>query len=76
MSESAIRPAIITGVIPDSIASEIGFSPGDRLVKINGQKPRDLIDYQYLCSDEVLDLEVLDIKGKAHQSISDFGFLN
>ncbi len=67
MSESAIRPAVVTGVIPDSIAAEIGFTPGDRLVKINGQKPRDLIDYQFLCSDEVLNLEVLDAKGKAHQ---------
>ena len=46
MSESTIRPAIITGIIPDSIAAEIGFTPGDRLVKINGQKPRDLIDYR------------------------------
>ncbi len=67
MSESTIRPAIITGIIPDSIAAEVGFSTGDRLVKINGQKPRDLIDYQFLCADEVLDLEVLDAKGKAHQ---------
>ena len=67
MSENAIRPAMITGIIPDSIAAEIGFTPGDRLVKINGQKPRDLIDYQFLCADDVLDLEVLDAKGKAHQ---------
>jgi putative radical SAM enzyme (TIGR03279 family) len=67
MSESTIRPAVITGVVPDSIAAEIGFSSGDKLVKINGQKPRDLIDYQFLCSDEMLDLEVLDGKGKAHQ---------
>jgi putative radical SAM enzyme (TIGR03279 family) len=67
MSETAIRPAIITGVIANSIAAEIGFTPGDRLVKINGQKPRDLIDYQFLCADEFLDLEVLDAKGKSHQ---------
>ncbi len=67
MSENAIRPAVITSVIPDSIAAEIGFSAGDRLVKINGQKPRDLIDYQFLCADEFLDLEVLDAKGKTHQ---------
>jgi putative radical SAM enzyme (TIGR03279 family) len=67
MSENTINPAIITGIIPDSIAAEIGFTPGDRLVKINGQKPRDLIDYQFLCADEVLDLEVLDAKGKTHQ---------
>ncbi len=67
MSESAIRPAVITEVIPDSIAAEVGFSPGDRLVKINGQRPRDSIDYQFLCADEVLELEVLDISGKTHR---------
>lgn len=66
MSEASIRPALITGVQPDSIAEEIGFEAGDRLVSINGEKPRDLIDYQFLCADEVLDLEVLDAKGKTH----------
>lgn len=62
-----ILPALITGIIPDSIAAEVGFSIGDRLVKINGQCPRDLIDYQFLCADEVLELEVLDARDKAHQ---------
>ena len=67
MSEVSIRPALITKVLPDSIAAEIGFEPGDRLVAINGQKPRDLIDYQFLCADEVLELKVLDAKGKSHE---------
>jgi putative radical SAM enzyme (TIGR03279 family) len=67
MSEVSIRPALITKVLHDSIAAEIGFEPGDRLVAINGQKPRDLIDYQFLCADEVLELEVLDAKGKTHE---------
>jgi putative radical SAM enzyme (TIGR03279 family) len=66
MSASSIRPALITNVLPDSIAAEIGFEAGDRLVAINGQPPRDLIDYQFLCADEVLELEVLDAKGKTH----------
>lgn len=66
MSEATIRPALITKVLSDSIAAEIGFEPGDRLVSINGQQPRDLIDYQFLCADEVLELEVLDTKGKTH----------
>ena len=66
MSEATIRPALITKVLFDSIAAEIGFEPGDRLVSINGQQPRDLIDYQFLCADEVLELEVLDTKGKTH----------
>ncbi len=66
MSEASIRPALITHVLPDSIAAEVGFEAGDRLVAINGQRPRDLIDYQFLCADEVLELEVLDAKGKTH----------
>lgn len=66
MSELTIRPALVTRVLPDSIAAEIGFEPGDRVVKINGQRPRDLIDYQFLCTDEELTLEVLDAAGKTH----------
>ncbi|MDJ1171058.1 TIGR03279 family radical SAM protein [Roseofilum sp. BLCC_M154] len=64
---STIRPAKISQVLPDSIAAEIGFEPGDAIVSINGTNPRDLIDYQFLCADEILDLEVIDIKGKTHQ---------
>lgn len=64
---NSIHPALITKVYPDSIASEIGFEPGDRLVTINGNCPRDLIDYQFLCADEVLELEVIDATGKTHQ---------
>ncbi|QLE54540.1 TIGR03279 family radical SAM protein [Nostoc sp. TCL26-01] len=61
-----IRPAKITKVIPDSIAAEIGFEVGDAIAAINGTRPRDLIDYKFLCSDEFLELEVLDASGKTH----------
>jgi putative radical SAM enzyme (TIGR03279 family) len=67
MSESTIQPAEICGVLPGSIAEEVGFSAGDRLVKVNGQPLRDLIDYQFLCADEFLTLEVLDARGKQHR---------
>ncbi|MDJ0701673.1 MAG: TIGR03279 family radical SAM protein [Leptolyngbyaceae cyanobacterium MO_188.B28] len=67
MSTSSIRPAVISSVTPNSIAAEIGFEPGDQLVSINGQRPRDLIDYQFLCADESLALEVLDAQGQIHQ---------
>ncbi|NJN87167.1 MAG: TIGR03279 family radical SAM protein [Leptolyngbyaceae cyanobacterium SL_7_1] len=66
MSDLSIRPALITRVLPDSIAGEVGFEAGDRLVAINGQRPRDLLDYQFLCADEVLELEVLDSRGQTH----------
>jgi putative radical SAM enzyme (TIGR03279 family) len=67
MSQATIEPALISSVLPNSIAAEIGFEPGDRLVSINGERPRDLIDYQFLCADEVLELEILDAAGKLHQ---------
>ncbi|WP_017651575.1 TIGR03279 family radical SAM protein [Fortiea contorta] len=63
---AAILPARISRVFPDSIAAEIGFEAGDALVAINGTRPRDLIDYQFLCADEILELEVLDATGKIH----------
>jgi putative radical SAM enzyme (TIGR03279 family) len=61
-----IKPALVTRVEADSIAAEIGFTPGDRLVKINGTIPRDLIDYRFLCADEFLELEVIDSDNKTH----------
>ena len=62
-----VQPAKITRVLPDSIAAEIGFEPGDAILAINQTRPRDLIDYRFLCADEYLELEVLDALGKIHQ---------
>jgi putative radical SAM enzyme (TIGR03279 family) len=67
MSDLTIRPAKISSVIRDSIAAEVGFEVGDAIISINGTRPRDLIDYQFLCADEFLTLEVLDSKGKNHK---------
>ena len=60
------KPAKITKVLPDSIGLEMGFEPGDAIASINGTKPRDLIDYQFLCADEYLELEVIDAEGVTH----------
>jgi putative radical SAM enzyme (TIGR03279 family) len=54
-------------VSPGSIAADVGFEVGDRLVAINGQPLRDLIDYRFLCADEILHLEVLDVQGQTHE---------
>jgi putative radical SAM enzyme (TIGR03279 family) len=67
MSQATIQPAKISRVLPDSIAAEIGFEPGDAIVSINQTRPRDLIDYRFLCSDEYLELEVLDAAGELHK---------
>ena len=51
---------------PGSIGEELGFQPGDRLLSINGIRPRDLIDLQILCGEEELSLEVQDPEGVLH----------
>lgn len=67
MSSTTLQPALITRVLPGSIAEDVGFDAGDRIVSINGERPRDLIDYRFLCADEWLELEVLDGNGDRHQ---------
>ena len=61
-----MKPARISRIIPDSIAAEMGFEIGDSIVTITGIIPRDLIDYQFLCADEFLELEIVDKWGKKH----------
>ncbi len=56
MGESKI---LIEKIKEGSIADEIGLEPGDELLAINGEKPRDLIDYRFMCADEELEIEVL-----------------
>ncbi|MBD2653263.1 TIGR03279 family radical SAM protein [Synechocystis sp. FACHB-383] len=67
MSEASLRPAKISTVLSGSLGEEMGFEPGDAIVRINGQAPRDLIDYQFLCADDYLELDVLDRQGELHE---------
>ncbi|MEB3238927.1 MAG: TIGR03279 family radical SAM protein [Cyanobacteriota bacterium] len=66
---SAATPAaaVVAAVLPGSIGDELGFQPGDRLVAINGTRPRDLIDLQWLCTEEELVLDVVDPDGTPHR---------
>jgi len=61
-----IKPAEIESIEANSIAEEIGFEPGDSIISINGKKPRDLIDYQILISEEILEISVLDKNHEIH----------
>ena len=61
------QPAVVATVETGSIGEELGFQPGDRLISVNGVRPRDLIDLQVLVGEEELSLEVEDPEGTRHQ---------
>ncbi len=65
-TQKYIAPAIIESVEPNSIGEELGFEPGDKLLRVNGIQPRDLIDYRLLIVEEVLKLEIIDLNGNIH----------
>ncbi len=54
----------IDRVLPDSIAGELGIEAGDVLASINGQQPRDLVDYRFLCADDELEIEIIKKDGE------------
>ncbi|MCE2836072.1 MAG: DUF512 domain-containing protein, partial [Cyanobium sp. 49614_E6] len=60
------QPAVVVSVEAGSIGEELGFQPGDRLLSINGVRPRDLIDFQMLVGEEDLRLEVEDPAGEVY----------
>jgi len=60
------QPAVVHSVEPGSIGDELGIQPGDKLLSINGVRPRDLIDLQVLVGEEELTLEVQDPDGTVH----------
>lgn len=43
---------VISHVVEDSIADEMGITPGDILLSINGEELEDIFDYHYLVNEE------------------------
>ena len=66
ITQNKIKPAVVASIEEGSIGEELGFEVGDRLISINGVKPRDLIDYKFLIAEEDIQLIILDEKGKQH----------
>lgn len=48
----------ITAIDNASTGEELGLRVNDEIVRINGQRVRDVLDYRYLVTDEELELEV------------------
>lgn len=60
MTKKKVRQVqnIIATVDPDGIAAELGVTPGDALLSINGTPVGDVIDYLFLTADEYIEVEV------------------
>lgn len=57
----------IHSIEQDSLADQVGLKPGDRLMKINGARVRDSLDYQFWSCEGDLVLDVLRTDGKREQ---------
>ena len=55
--------AVISEVLDDSIAQELGLNVGDKLLSINKEKPQDMIDYRYMMCSEDVEIEIERLNG-------------
>ena len=69
-SNKAAHPGIILSVLPGSLAEELELVPGDRIVAVNGQELRDIIDLSFAMADETIELFVEHADGE--QEIIEF----
>lgn len=60
-------PALISGVIPESIAEELEIEQGDILLSIDGEKLQDMIDYTFLCKNELITIEIKKKNGEIEE---------
>ncbi len=52
------RGALITEVAPDGLGERLGLAPGDRIMAIDGQPLRDLLDYRFRMAADRVEVEV------------------
>src|SRR5215216_2824075 len=48
----------VAGIVPGSIAAELGLLPGDLILAVGQQRLRDVIDYRFAIADEQIELLV------------------
>ena len=57
-------PAIVSEVLKNSIAEELEISAGDEVLSIDSCTMQDMIDYNYLCKNDFLTLEIKKSNGQ------------
>ncbi len=57
----------VEAVLEEGIAAEVGIEAGDRLLSVNGNLLRDIIDYKYHVAEERLEINVLKRDGSLLQ---------
>ncbi len=60
-------PAVVSSVLADSIAEELEIETGDILLSIDGEKLQDMIDYNYLCKNELITVEIQKKNGEIEE---------
>lgn len=59
--------AMIAEVYPGTLAEELGLRPGDRILRLNGQKIKDLIQFQWEWAGERVDMEISSADGTSRK---------
>lgn len=52
-------PCIISEVIEDTIADDLGLMPGDEILSINGHIINDIIDYRFYTNEEYVEMSMI-----------------
>ena len=60
-------PALVSDVIPGSIAEELEIKKGDIILSIDNEKMQDMIDYKFLCKNELITVEVQKTNGEIEE---------
>ena len=60
-------PALVSDVIQGSIAEELEIAKGDIILSIDGEKMQDMIDYKFLCKNELITVEVQKASGEIEE---------
>lgn len=60
-------PALVSDVVSGSIAEELEISQGDIILSIDGEKMQDMIDYKFLCKNELITVEIQKKNGEIEE---------